>query len=174
MIKKVLLILWSIFCILILSSCQEVEIERAIAVVTATEGNQVSGIVTFQQKEGHVLVNAKLNGLNPNQKHGFHVHEYGDISAKDGKSAGGHYNPDGHPHGLPPTKMRHAGSFGNIQADENGQAIFTLEDDTISVSGHQNPIIGRAVVVHAKEDIGAQPTGAAGPRIGTGVIGIAK
>ena len=48
-----------------------------------------------------------------------------------GSSAGGHYNPDKHPHGPPPNLIRHAGAFGNIQANKYGEAVFEFFDDTI-------------------------------------------
>jgi Cu-Zn family superoxide dismutase len=40
--------------------------------------------------------------------------------------------------------------------------------------GPANPIVGRAVIIHAKSDDGSQPVGNAGVRVGQGVIGIAK
>ena len=84
-----------------------------------------------------------------------------------------HYNPEDNPHALPPNPIRHAGAFGNLQTDKNGNAKFEFMDHTISIAG-QNPIVGRSVIIHAKKDTGAQPTGAAGACIGMGVIGIAK
>jgi Cu-Zn family superoxide dismutase len=89
-------------------------------------------------------------------------------------SAGGHYNPEGHQHGLPEAENRHAGDLGNIQADDQGKAHYEISVTNISVSGAKNPIIGRSVIVHAKVDDGSQPTGNAGGRIACGVIGIAN
>ena len=113
---------------------------------------------------------AKVSGLTPNQLHGFHVHNYGDLSQANGKSAGGHYNPEQYPHGLPPKKHRHAGSFGNIQADASGNALFSIEDSSISIADSFHPIIGRTVIIHEKEDTGEQPAGNAGKRIAGAVI----
>ena len=166
-----------VFIMLLTTGCESPkpqQIQRAIAVISPTLGNNTAGLVHFYQVADNVKVMATLTGLTPNQNHGFHVHEFGDISAENGTSAGGHYNPEGHPHGLPPNQMRHAGSFGNILADENGNATFELVDDTISIAGQKNPIIGRAVIVHAKKDTGIQPTGGAGARIGMGIVGISK
>lgn len=145
---------------------------EAVAVLQPLNGSNVSGIVVFEQSENAVKVTAKVKGLNPNSKHGFHVHEYGDLSKSDGSSAGGHFNPDGHKHGLPPEEKRHAGSFGNIQTDSLGNAIFFIDDTTISVNGKKNSIIGRSVIIHEKEDDGGQPSGNAGKRIAAAVIGI--
>jgi Cu-Zn family superoxide dismutase len=146
---------------------------RARAVIQPTAGHNVQGEFLFTQMPNGVRVNAILTGLTPNQKHGVHVHQWGDITDRVlGRSAGGHYNPQGHPHGLPPNPVRHAGAFGNIQANENGEAQFEFLDDTITIVGKKNPVLGRSVVVHARPDTGEQPVGNAGPRIGLGVIGM--
>lgn len=149
-------------------------INRAVAVIHPTQGNHCSGVVTFTQMGDQVKVVAHLEGLNPGQKHAFHVHEFGDCSAPDGTSCGGHYNPEGHSHGLPTQGSRHAGDLGNVTADANGKANYEVTVSNITVAGLKNPIIGRGVIVHAKPDDGGQPTGNAGARIGSGVIGIAK
>ena len=113
-------------------------------------------------------------GLTPGQKHAFHVHQFGECSAPDGMSAGGHYNPEGHQHGLPDSENRHAGDLGNVQADEQGKAHYEITVTNISIMGAKNPIIGRGVIVHAKVDDGDQPVGNAGARNACGVIGVAK
>jgi superoxide dismutase, Cu-Zn family len=150
-----------------------VDATELIAVLSPTEGNQTTGVVTFKPVEkGQVEIEGKLTGLPPNSKHAIHVHQYGDLTSKDGKSAGDHYNPMGHPHGLPDKEHRHAGDFGNLETDQNGNANFKLTVDNISLAGRLSPIIGRAVVVHAKPDDGSQPLGNAGDRIAIGVIGV--
>ena len=149
-------------------------VKQAVAVLHSTAGNKTHGKVTFTQEGEKVKVVADLEGLNPGQKHAFHVHQFGDCSAPDGMSAGGHYNPEGHEHGLPDKEKRHAGDLGNIQADNDGKAHYEISVDNISVAGVKNPIIGRAVIVHAKVDDGGQPVGNAGARIACGVIGVAN
>lgn len=149
-------------------------VTRAIAVVHPTQGNTCAGTVTFTQVPQGVKVVAKISGLTPNQQHAFHVHEFGDSSATDGTSAGGHYNPEGHDHGLPDQAHRHAGDLGNLSADAAGNAHYEVTVDNITIAGMTNPIIGRSVIIHAKPDDGGQPVGNAGARIGCGVIGVAK
>ena len=149
-------------------------IKQAVAVLHPTAGNKAHGTVTFTQDGDKVKVTAHLEGLNPGQKHAFHVHQFGDCSSPDGMSAGGHYNPEGHQHGLPEKEMRHAGDLGNVQADNDGKAHYEITVDNISVAGVKNPIIGRGVIVHAKVDDGGQPVGNAGARIACGVIGVAN
>lgn len=147
-------------------------VTSAVAVIYPTEGNNVYGHVTFTQATTGVRVNADIRGLEPNSTHAIHVHEYGDITLSDGTSAGGHYNPAGHDHALPATDTRHAGDFGNLQADSQGNATLSLTARNITINSEWHPVLGRAVIIHAKADDGGQPTGNAGARIGFGVIGI--
>jgi Cu-Zn family superoxide dismutase len=150
-----------------------VDATELVAVLSPTEGNQTTGVVTFKPIEkGQVEIEAQLTGLPPNSKHAIHIHQYGDLTSKDGKSAGDHYNPMQHPHALPDKENRHAGDFGNLESDPNGNANFKLTVDNISLAGRLNPIIGRGIVVHAKPDDGSQPTGNAGDRMAVGVIGV--
>lgn len=149
-------------------------IKIAVAVIHPTKGNEARGIVRFfQLDDGKVKIVADVEGLQPNGKHGFHIHEYGDFSALDAMSAGAHYNPEGYPHAGPDTPKRHAGDLGNLIADERGCAHYELVVDNITINGTRNPVLGRAVIVHEKpDDLVTQPTGNAGARIGCGVIGV--
>ena len=116
---------------------------------------------------------AHLEGL-PEGEHGFHIHEFGDCSAPDGTSAGGHFNPENNEHGRPGVGTRHIGDLGNMTANESGSARYERLDSLLSLNG-QNSIIGRSVVVHANaDDFISQPSGAAGERIACGTIGVAK
>ena len=151
----------------------EVNIDKAICVLHPTEGNDVTGTVTFTKSGDKIKVVADLQGLTPG-KHGFHIHEYGDCSKADGTSAGGHFNPGNMEHGAPADTVRHEGDLGNIEADANGNGHLEWTDSQISFSG-ESSIIGRAIIVHAGEDdLTSQPTGAAGARVACGVIGIAN
>lgn len=174
--EKTMSRLYYLSTFIFLISCQTIQndYQKAVAVIQQGNGSNVKGTVLFEQDKTNVIVTVSVSGLNSSSFHGFHIHQFGDISSLDGKSAGGHYNPEGHPHALPPEKKRHAGSFGNLISDPNGKVDTTFIDDTFSISGDFNPVIGRAVVIHAKRDDGGQPTGNAGARIGFGVIGIAK
>lgn len=177
---------WVFFLILVLvafgfSGCakpesqpvEKVSVSKAVAVLHPTEGNEVSGVVIFTKEENGVRVVANIENLTPG-KHGFHIHEFGDCSALDGTSAGGHFNPEGKQHGAPTAAERHVGDLGNIEADESGKAHLDWLDSHLSLTG-TNSIIGHAVIVHAQEDdLTSQPTGAAGARVACGVIGIAK
>lgn len=146
---------------------------QAVAVLHPTEDSDVSGTVTFTTVDEGVQVQGNFEGLSEG-KHGFHIHQYGDCTADDATSAGGHYNPAGNEHGAPTDDNRHMGDMGNIVAGEGGTATIEYLDPEISLTG-ANSVIGRGVIVHGGEDdLESQPSGAAGPRMACGVIGLAN
>lgn len=148
-------------------------VSKAICVLHPTQGNNVQGVVTFTRTDSGIKVVADVEGLTEG-KHGFHIHQYGDISNPDGTSAGGHFNPDNKKHGAPTDAERHVGDLGNLEAGADGRAHYEWVDNEITFSG-EHSIIGRAIIVHAgADDLTSQPTGAAGARVADGVIGIAK
>ena len=140
-----------------------------------TAGNKVSGTVTFTPVADGVQVHAELMGLTPG-KHGFHVHEFGDCSAADGKFRRRDILIP--PINRMPRQMpaaRHEGDMGNVEADASGNAKLDYVDHQISLANDAKSAIGRAVVVHAKpDDLKTQPSGDSGARIACGVIGWAK
>ena len=151
-------------------------VTRAVAVIRATEGNGVSGTVRFERVDSGVRVTALVRGLDPNSRHGFHVHQFGDATKADGTSAGSHYDPSGSGHHARPGAgdAHHAGDFGNLEADASGMARYERTFDGLSIAGSKAPVVGRAVIIHAEADEFDQPTGSAGARIGIGVIGVAN
>jgi len=124
---------------------------RAIAVLHSTEGNKVTGTVTFTEVADGVRVDADIHGLIPG-KHGFHVHEFGDCSAPDARSAGGHFDPRNKPHGGADSLERHVGDMGNIEGDASGTAKPNYLDHNLSLANDRQSIIGRAVVINSKAD----------------------
>lgn len=147
---------------------------KAVCVLKATAGNSVAGKVTFTQTKEGVLIEAHVTGLKPNSKHGFHIHQFGDISSSDGKSTGGHFNPAGHDHAGPTSIKRHVGDLGNLEADASGHAMYKRVDKEVQIHG-EHTILSRGITIHAgTDDLKSQPTGAAGARIAVGVIGLAN
>jgi Cu-Zn family superoxide dismutase len=142
----------------------------AVANLEPTTGNSARGTVTFTQDGTAVRVSATLSGLKPGAEHAFHVHEKGDCSSGDGMSTGGHFNPDGNPHG-PQSAPHHAGDMPSLVADSygNASASFTLKG--VSVGGAAPDLVGKGLIVHRDpDDYKTQPTGNAGPRIACAVI----
>lgn len=152
----------------------DTEVSKAVAVLHSTKGNKVAGTVTFTKEGKGVRVVAHVTGLQANSEHGFHVHEFGDVSSEDGTATGGHFNPDGHQHGGPEAEEKHAGDLGNLKANGQGVAHLDLVAEHLALDG-ENSVIGRGLIVHAKaDDLKSQPTGDAGDRIAQAVIGAAK
>uniref|UniRef100_A0A914W312 Superoxide dismutase [Cu-Zn] n=1 Tax=Plectus sambesii TaxID=2011161 RepID=A0A914W312_9BILA len=158
---------------------------RAVAIIKGdpVQGTAVSGAVWFlQEREGAELkIAGEIGGLKPGQ-HGFHVHQYGDMS--DGcTSAGPHLNPYNMMHGGPKDSVRHMGDLGNVEAGSNGVAKIDMTDKQLSLYG-QHSIIGRSIVVHADpDDLGkatgnkmaeSKETGNSGMRVGCGIIAVAS
>ena len=138
----------------------------------ARSGSSVTGKLRFTQKADGVELDVDIKGVDPSSVHGFHIHEIGDCSAKDAKSAGGHYNPTGHKHGSPDKERHHLGDLGNVKADKEGmiKEQIMITGATIE-EGKEFSILNRAVILHAEaDDLKSQPSGAAGARIGCAVI----
>ena len=65
-----------------------------------------------------------MRGLNPNSLHGFHIHEFGDLS-EGCKTAGPHYNPFRKDHGGF-DQNRHVGDLGNLKTNESVYLYKTI------------------------------------------------
>ena len=144
----------------------------ATAGLSGASGSKVAGELNFAAGNGGVSVMGHVAGLAANSIHGFHVHENGDCSARDAKSAGEHFNPEHAMHGAPTAPTRHLGDMPNIESDGTGNATVsaTLSGGTLR-DGGPHDLVGKAVIVHAKrDDYTSQPSGDSGDRIACGVI----
>ena len=145
----------------------------ASAALSPTQGNQVAGEVKFDTVDGVVHVTGTITGLKPNSEHGFHIHEFGDCSAPDGSSAGGHFNPAKSEHGQVSADPHHGGDMPNLKADADGKATIDAPvSNNVNIGkGDGFDILNHAVIVHADaDDYKTQPTGNAGGRLACGVI----
>src|SRR5690606_4636937 len=151
---------------------------HTVAVLSATEGNAVTGELAFEAFDGGVGITGQVNGLAAGSEHGFHVHETGDCSAPDATSAGGHFNPDGRghfhlggrAHGGLGAGERPGGDTHNLLRDDTGVATGNARLEGATLGGGAPPdSLGRAVIVHADaDDYAPQPTGNAGSRLACG------
>lgn len=154
---------------------------KGVAVLIPDEstsyGPQISGTVYFEETNEGVKIDYQIRGLYDGP-HGFHVHEYGDLT--DGcTSACAHFNPDGATHGGLDTKIRHFGDLGNIESkDRLAEGSLFLPNGRLD--GSKYSILGRMIIVHAdRDDLGeggdeeSLKTGNAGKRLACGVIGLA-
>ena len=74
---------------------------------------------------------AEFSGLTPGL-HGFHIHQWCNLT-NGCVTAGPHFNPTNSTHGGPKDPVRHAGDLGNIEAADNGRAIYEGEDTMINI-----------------------------------------
>jgi Cu-Zn family superoxide dismutase len=136
----------------------------------AKSGSKLTGKATFTETDGGVRVVIAVENVSPGE-HGTHVHEKGDCSAPDAASAGGHFNPQKHDHGMPTSEKRHLGDFGNINVGKDGKGTLEVLAAGANLKPDDpNSFLNKAIIIHEKKDDGSQPTGNAGGRIGCGVI----
>lgn len=133
-------------------------------------GSALSGSGTLTETSEGVKVSLSLENVPPGE-HGAHVHANGDCSAPDGSSAGDHFNPASHPHALPESSPRHLGDLGNVSIDADGKGTIDIVAPGANLKeGDPSSFLGKAIIIHEKQDDGGQPTGNAGGRIGCAVI----
>jgi Cu-Zn family superoxide dismutase len=133
-------------------------------------GSTIKGMVSLAAQTGGVAVTVEVEGATPG-RHGIHFHEIADCSAPDATSAGPHWNPERHQHGLPPVKPRHLGDMGNIDVSAKGKGRMQFFLDSANlIPGDSLSLVGRALIVHEKRDDGSQPVGNSGNRIGCAEI----
>lgn len=150
---------------------------------TGNNPTHITGTVIFKQDVNSqitkIIVN--LQGFQPNTVHGFHIHEYGDLS--DGcTSVCAHFNPYNTNHGAPydDITMRHVGDLQNLVSDSSGCVITEFDDHIVKLYGITN-VIGRGLVIHENiDDYGktshplSKTTGNSGARIACAIIGYKK
>lgn len=161
---------------LVLAGCgsdDEVVQQEAIAEIRATtaSGSNVAGEAVFTQDGDDIMLIVDIRNASPGL-HAVHIHAMGDCSAADGTSAGGHWNPTGEDHGRWGGDSFHLGDLGNIPVGSDGTGYLERTTDLWDMgTGSDRDIVGKAIIVHAGEDdFASQPSGAAGSRIGCGVI----
>jgi superoxide dismutase, Cu-Zn family len=146
----------------------------AKAEIEAKSGSKVKGTAVFTDDgKGGIVLRLEVKDAPPGI-HAVHIHDKGDCSSPDGKSAGDHWNPGHTEHGKwgSPGDHNHLGDIGNLEIKPDGSGTLTLETDKWAAgSAGVNDVVGHAIVVHGGvDDFKSQPAGNAGPRIGCGVI----
>ena len=168
--KKLLLIAISLLILTAATACRSGRGAMATASLNPSEGNSAKGTVHFQDmSDGSVEVVVDLTSVPPGV-HGFHVHDKGDCG-NNGTNAGPHFNPMNLAHGAPDAQSHHAGDFGNVTAEANGEVHTRFMTHSITVKEGTISVVGRAVVLHGNpDDLMSQPAGNAGPRIACGIV----
>lgn len=144
---------------------------RAMALIEPRSGSKVTGRAEFTQQGNKVKLTIQIENATPGT-HAAHLHEKGDCSDPEAKSAGNHWNPTSQDHGKWGHSPFHQGDIGNIEVGADGKGTLTLETDLWSIGGDTSKdVVGKAVVVHASpDDFKSQPAGNAGGRVGCGVV----
>jgi Cu-Zn family superoxide dismutase len=147
------------------------DVPAATATLEGRSGSTLTGSARFTSDGATVTLTLQVEGAPPGS-HAVHLHETGDCSAPDASSAGAHWNPTREDHGQWGHAPHHLGDIGNLSVGTDGTGTLVLTTDRWSVgTGDTGDLLGRAVIVHEKpDDFATQPTGAAGGRIGCGVV----
>lgn len=146
---------------------KEVDVDLETAV-----GTELEGSAELKQMTNGVQIALEVEDAPPG-KHGVHIHERGDCSDIPGGSMGGHMKSAGNEqHGLPMASAQHEiGDLGNIEVGSDGKGKLTVVVPNASLKpGAQQSFLGKALVVHADEDVGSGPAGGSGKPIACGVI----
>lgn len=171
--KKVIFLLMTLAVISCKQTVKKESEKTAVVHLQAKSGSNVSGKVTFTEKDGVVTMVLESQGLTVGE-HAIHIHEKADCTSPDGSSAGGHWNPTHEPHGKwGSPDGYHRGDIGNVTADANGRVKLTFSTDQwcLACEDQTKNLIGHSVIIHeAPDDFVTQPTGNAGGRISCGGI----
>ena len=146
----------------------------ASATLIGPAGQEVGHAELTDTPNHGVLIRIEATGLEPGE-HGFHIHETGQCEAPDFASAGGHYAPRGHAHGVKRRDGKHAGDLLNLIVPGDGHVVTEqLAQDVTLEPGAEGSLFdddGSALVIHANpDDYQTQPSGGGGPKVACGVI----
>ena len=148
--------------------------KQATAAISSASGSAVTGTAVFKKNGDSITLTVEIQNAAPGE-HAVHIHEVGDCSSPDGKSAGGHWNPTEVAHGEWGEGEFHLGDIGNMTVAGDGTGMIELTTDQWEMgTGSIRDIVGKGIIVHAgADDFTSQPSGAAGARIGCGAIVLA-
>jgi len=146
--------------------------------IAVFQGKLKGSYVSFYQDNSQmpVKINVHIKNVTPG-KHGFHIHEKGNLLKNDCSECAGHWNPYNKKHGGLQDNNSHAGDLGNIIANDTGEIKTHISTDKLTLYGKYS-IFGRSIIVHADEDdLGkgnhddSMITGHAGKRLDCAIIG---
>tara|TARA_Y200000002_G_scaffold16458_3_gene12858 strand:- start:6050 stop:6619 length:570 start_codon:yes stop_codon:yes gene_type:complete len=148
-------------------------------VVFSENKHDVNGIIHLEEKKTGLEIDYEITGLSDGL-HGFHIHEYGDLS-EGCNSACSHFNPLHKTHGGPNSEHRHEGDLGNVYSKGKMAKGSIFAKGLCLQANSKMSVLGRMIIVHEREDdLGeggdeeSLKTGNAGGRLACGVIGLKK
>lgn len=138
----------------------------AKAELKMVSGDKSLGTITFEKSDKTINMSGQFSGLKKGQ-YALYIHTKGDCGDK-ARKVGEHLNPTKTKHGPPASATRHAGDFGNLTFDKDGNANFAMATDSVTLEpGRADSVVGRAVVIHARKD---NAKGSAGAPVACGVV----
>jgi Cu-Zn family superoxide dismutase len=146
--------------------------ESATVTLRDAEGKDVTTLTLSDAGNG-VLVTGTLTEVPPGP-HAIHFHAVG-VCEPPFESAGDHFNPGGHQHGILNEEGHHAGDMPNIVMPAEGQGTIQIFAAGVTIvvgaEGSLRDEDGTAVIIHAgPDDYKTDPSGESGDRIACGVI----
>lgn len=140
------------------------------------DGEKIGSVTLTSLGMDGTEVKVDVSGLEQGT-HALHFHQTGKCEGPDFSSAGGHFNPTNMEHGFDSANGPHAGDMENIDLGVNGEGVFTVTNDRVSIRGDNSELPalldadGAALMIHMEaDDYTSQPSGAAGARVGCAVI----
>ena len=146
-------------------------IRAAMHHLSSTGVGRKIGYVTLTDTPDGLLLEPDLRDLPPGA-HGFHVHEFGNVEPKDGKSggmAGEHYDPEKTGVHLGPYRDGHLGDLPRLLVDADGTATRSVLAPRLELED----VAGRALIIHSGGDNYSDfplPNGGGKSRIVGGII----
>src|SRR5260363_16816 len=141
--------------------------KRARAVLLPTAGNTARGTVAFVERADGMQVSYSIQGLAANRLYGFQIHEYGNCSVRDARSAGDVFalvkrlgkSTTDDPEGRMP----------DIRADANGVATGFIVVSDPALDGIRS-VENRSIVILRLNNEASTVARRSAPRLACGVI----
>jgi superoxide dismutase, Cu-Zn family len=160
-----------VLCVVLALSSPAVAAGSATASLRDANGNEV-GRATLTETTSGLLIRLDVTSA-PQGEHALHFHAVGKCEPPDFKSAGPHFNPTEHKHGIENPEGPHAGDMPNLHVPADGRLSVEVLNQAVTLSGKSALLDddGASLVIHAAaDDYRTDPAGNAGDRIACGVI----
>ena len=146
--------------------------ESTTVSVRDAEGTLVTELTLSDAGNG-VLITGTVTGIAPGP-HAIHFHEVGACEPPF-ESAGGHFNPSDHEHGILNPEGHHAGDLPNIVMPDEGDGTIQIFAAHVTLAADAENSLrsgdGTAIIIHAgPDDYRTDPGGESGDRIACGVV----
>ena len=144
----------------------------ADATLVNSEGKAV-GKATVTEYGGHLHLVLHVQRQAPGD-HGLHIHAIGLCTPPDFASAGGHWNPEHHQHGMENPQGAHAGDIANLKIGADGVGRVHADLGSHTLTSGAAPLLdsdGASIMIHqSPDDMKTDPSGNSGARIACGVF----